>query len=92
MIITYDNYYLTAETAIAQASMIAMQFALEGFLTTTFLDKNTKSAEVTVHYKEGKKPTYNTWMNATTIDWHEQKHSEDGHIIRTLHLYFETKK
>lgn len=92
MKIYYDNYYVTAETAIAQASMMAMQYALEGFLTTTFLDKDTKTAEVTVHYQEEHKPDYFLWMKATSIEWHEHNHTEDGHIILTLNLTFETLK
>ena len=82
--------YINDTMALAAAHMAIMHYSMCGYLTSCFLDLDTHSYDVTVHYTNKSKPGIPESIIPTSFKWNERK-SSDGSDIKTLELSYNIK-
>lgn len=82
--------YSTDMMALAAAHMAIMHYSMRGYLTCCFLDLDTHSYNVTVHYEDKIKPGIPESIIPTSYEWDERKTS-DGSDLKTLDLSYSIK-
>lgn len=76
--------------ALAAAHMAIMHYSMRGYLTSCFLDMDTQSYDVTVHYSKKDKPGIPESIIPTSFKWEERVTSE-GTEIKTLELVYKVQ-
>lgn len=76
--------------ALAAAHMAIMHYSMRGYLTSCFLDLDTHTYDVTVHYTDKSKPGIPECIIPTSFIWKERKAS-DGSDMKTLELSYHIK-
>lgn len=77
--------------ALAAAHMAIIHYSMRGYLTSCFLDLDTHSYDVTVHYKNKSKPGIPENITPSSTNWDERVTLE-GHEIKALTLTYQVKE
>ena len=87
---TMTTIYPNDTMALAAAHMAIIHYSMHGYLTSCFLDMDTQSYDVTVHYRNKSKPVIPEHINPTITEWDERVTLE-GLEIKTLTLTYQVK-
>lgn len=70
------------------ANMIA--YSRQGYLVTSFVNTESNSFELSVHYTDKEKPELWQGFHPSKAIWHEhESRCEQGKLIKVLELFFE---
>ena len=80
--------------AIMACNMMALYFASEGFLTTTYMNKENGSYEVCIHFDFKHTPTLPKGYAYSSYDITSHEYYSDGeqHRVRCKTYYFKVKR
>lgn len=86
--------FITFLTACAMCQTVAINMAMQGFLTTTSLDPTCKKAECCVHFDLPNYPKLSGYEKCTYYDVTSHSYWMDGKEIRCRckTFYFKTQK
>lgn len=83
--------YLNDTMALAAAHMAIIHYSMRGYLTSCYLDLDTHSYDVTVHYNKKSKPVIPEIFTPTTFKWDERV-TLDGIEIKALTLSYQDQE
>lgn len=84
-----NENFISDEMALASAVSAQFYYATLHYLTCSYLDRDTRSFEITIHYEGKEKPTIPDTIKPTAIEWHESISTYDHSKILTLVMRFD---
>lgn len=82
--------YSNDTMALAAAHMAIIHYSMRGYLTSCFLDMDTQSYDVTVHYRNKIKPVIPETITPSSAQWDERV-TLDGLEIKVLTLTYQVQ-
>lgn len=76
--------------AMSAAHMAIIHYSMQGYLTSSYLDLETHSYDVTVHYRNKSKPVILDAIKPSCIKW-DERYTLEGLEIKVVTLTYQVQ-